>query len=96
LKQAAAERFEHEFSAGHFRRRRIIRDARVCVGEVAIIGLSNSAAAHYAPQQIRVNVIAPALTRRRWRSARSSDMAIMNFIAHKQPSTAGGSAARRP
>jgi NAD(P)-dependent dehydrogenase (short-subunit alcohol dehydrogenase family) len=55
----------------------------------AILGLSRSLAATYAPQDIRVNVIAPAVvnTPMSQRAAENED--VRNFIATKQPLDGG-------
>jgi NAD(P)-dependent dehydrogenase (short-subunit alcohol dehydrogenase family) len=57
--------------------------------KAAIIGLSQSLAAHYAPHDIRINVLAPALveTPMARRAAQNED--ILRFIKTKQP-LAGG------
>jgi len=53
--------------------------------KAGIIGLTKSAAACYAKQNIRFNVIAPALVATPMSSRAQSDEAILNFIAAKQP-----------
>ena len=57
--------------------------------KAAIIGLSKSAAAYYAPKNIRINVIAPALTLTPMavRAAQRAD--IQHFIKTKQPLDGG-------
>jgi NAD(P)-dependent dehydrogenase (short-subunit alcohol dehydrogenase family) len=44
-----------------------------------------SAAAYYAPQQIRLNVIAPGLVRTPMSARAQADSAILDFMKHKQP-----------
>ena len=55
----------------------------------AIISMSRAMAAYYAPHKIRVNVIAPALVRTPMSARAQSDEALLDFIAHKQPLSAG-------
>jgi NAD(P)-dependent dehydrogenase (short-subunit alcohol dehydrogenase family) len=55
----------------------------------AIIGLSKSLAAYYAPDNIRVNVIAPGLVETPMSKRAIGDEAIMEFIATKQPLDGG-------
>lgn len=57
--------------------------------KAAIIGLSRSLAASYAPHDIRVNVIAPGLTDTPMARRAAQDPAIQSFIRTKQP-LAGG------
>jgi NAD(P)-dependent dehydrogenase (short-subunit alcohol dehydrogenase family) len=57
--------------------------------KAAIIGLSKAAASHYAPQNIRVNVIAPALVETPMSARARQDGAIMSFISRKQPLDSG-------
>jgi NAD(P)-dependent dehydrogenase (short-subunit alcohol dehydrogenase family) len=54
-----------------------------------IIGLSKSAAAHYAPQNIRVNVLAPGLVDTPMAQRAANDPAIQQFIRTKQPLDGG-------
>jgi NAD(P)-dependent dehydrogenase (short-subunit alcohol dehydrogenase family) len=51
----------------------------------AILGLTRSMAAYYAPHKIRVNAIAPALTRTQMSARAQQDPAILEFIKTKQP-----------
>jgi NAD(P)-dependent dehydrogenase (short-subunit alcohol dehydrogenase family) len=51
----------------------------------AIIGLSQAMAAYYAPHKIRVNVIAPGLTRTPMSQRAQQNQAILDFISTKQP-----------
>lgn len=53
--------------------------------KAAIEGLSRSAAAYYAPRDIRVNVVAPALVDTPMSERAVGDDAIMRYIATKQP-----------
>jgi NAD(P)-dependent dehydrogenase (short-subunit alcohol dehydrogenase family) len=57
--------------------------------KAAIIGLTRSAAAQYAPQNIRFNVLAPALVATPMSQRAQSDEAILNFIKTKQPLDGG-------
>jgi len=57
--------------------------------KAAIIGLTKSAAAHYAPHNIRFNVIAPALVTTPMSKRAQSDRAILRFIKMKQPLDGG-------
>jgi NAD(P)-dependent dehydrogenase (short-subunit alcohol dehydrogenase family) len=54
-----------------------------------IIGLSKSAAAHYAPQNIRVNVLAPGLVDTPMAQRAANDPAIQQFVRTKQPLDGG-------
>jgi NAD(P)-dependent dehydrogenase (short-subunit alcohol dehydrogenase family) len=51
----------------------------------AIIGFSKSVAAYYAKDNIRVNVIAPALVETKMAERAAQDEAILSFIKTKQP-----------
>jgi NAD(P)-dependent dehydrogenase (short-subunit alcohol dehydrogenase family) len=57
--------------------------------KAAIIGLSRSAAAHYAAEGIRVNVLAPALVDTPMAQRAVGDEAIQSFIRTKQPLDGG-------
>jgi NAD(P)-dependent dehydrogenase (short-subunit alcohol dehydrogenase family) len=57
--------------------------------KAGIIGFSKSIAAYYAPQNIRVNVIAPALVETPMSQRAMSNDNIMNFIKTKQPLDGG-------
>lgn len=57
--------------------------------KAAIIGLTQSAAAHYAPQNIRFNVLAPALVATPMSARAQGDEAIQQFIQTKQPLDGG-------
>ena len=57
--------------------------------KAAIIGLTQSAAAHYAPQNIRFNVLAPALVATPMSQRAQGDEAIRQFIRTKQPLDGG-------
>jgi NAD(P)-dependent dehydrogenase (short-subunit alcohol dehydrogenase family) len=50
----------------------------------AVVALSRSMAAYYAPHHIRVNVLAPGLVRTPM-SERAAAPAVHEFIARKQP-----------
>ncbi len=55
----------------------------------AIIGFSKSIAAYYAEKNIRVNVIAPALTATPMSQRAMNDEAILSYVKHKQPLDGG-------
>ena len=57
--------------------------------KAAIIGLTKSAAAYYAPANIRFNVVAPALVATPMSQRAQGDGEILNFIATKQPLDGG-------
>lgn len=57
--------------------------------KAAIIGFTKSTAAYYAPHNIRINVIAPALVETPMSQRASEDEIIMNFIETKQPLDGG-------
>ena len=57
--------------------------------KAAIIGLTKSAASHYARQNIRFNVLAPALVATPMSERAQGDEAILKFIATKQPLDGG-------
>lgn len=57
--------------------------------KAAIIGFTKSTAAYYAPHNIRINVIAPALVETPMSQRASGDEIIMNFIETKQPLDGG-------
>ena len=57
--------------------------------KAAIIGLTKSAAAYYAPANIRFNVLAPALVATPMSQRAQGDEEILRFIATKQPLEGG-------
>jgi NAD(P)-dependent dehydrogenase (short-subunit alcohol dehydrogenase family) len=57
--------------------------------KAAIVGFSQSIAAYYAKNNIRINVLAPALVETPMSQRASQDDAIMNFIQTKQPLDGG-------
>ncbi len=57
--------------------------------KAAIIGFSRSIAAFYAAQQIRVNVIAPALVETPMAQRAATDPTILEYIRTKQPLDGG-------
>jgi NAD(P)-dependent dehydrogenase (short-subunit alcohol dehydrogenase family) len=57
--------------------------------KAGLIGFSRSVASHYAPENIRVNVIAPALVETPMSQRAVGNEAIMQFIAAKQPLDGG-------
>lgn len=57
--------------------------------KAAIIGLTRSAAAHYAAQNIRINVIAPALVATPMSKRAQENDDILDFIKTKQPLDGG-------
>src|SRR5260370_15430949 len=54
----------------------------------AIISMTRAMAAYYAPHNIRVNAIAPALVRTPMSARAQSNAELLEFIAHKQPLSA--------
>lgn len=57
--------------------------------KAAVIGLSRAAAAHYAPHDIRVNVVAPGLVDTPMASRAADDPIIVEYVRHKQPLDGG-------
>ena len=57
--------------------------------KAGIIGLTQSAAAHYATDNIRFNVLAPALVATPMSSRAQGDRALIDFIRTKQPLDGG-------
>jgi NAD(P)-dependent dehydrogenase (short-subunit alcohol dehydrogenase family) len=57
--------------------------------KAGVIGLSKATASYYAPHNIRVNVVAPALVETPMSRRAAADGAIMNFVAAKQPLDGG-------
>lgn len=57
--------------------------------KAAIIGLTKTCAAHYAPHNIRFNVLAPALVETPMAQRAANDAAILAFIKTKQPLDGG-------
>lgn len=57
--------------------------------KAAIVGLSRSAAAYYAPHSIRINVIAPALVATPMSRRAQENADILSFIQTKQPLDGG-------
>jgi NAD(P)-dependent dehydrogenase (short-subunit alcohol dehydrogenase family) len=55
----------------------------------AVIGFTKSLAAYYATDNIRINMIAPALVETPMSERASKDEIIMNFIKSKQPLDGG-------
>jgi NAD(P)-dependent dehydrogenase (short-subunit alcohol dehydrogenase family) len=55
----------------------------------AVISMSRSMAAYYAPSKIRVNVIAPALTRTPMSARAQRDPNVLSYVERKQPLVAG-------
>ncbi len=53
--------------------------------KAGIIGLTKSAAAYYAPQNIRFNVVSPALVETPMSGRVASDETIREYAAHRQP-----------
>lgn len=54
-----------------------------------IIAMTRAAAAFYAPEKIRFNVVAPALVHTAMSARASQDAQVVDFISSKQPLTAG-------
>ena len=57
--------------------------------KAGVIGLTKAAAAYYAPQRIRLNVLCPALVETPMAQRAASDAEIMDYIATKQPLDGG-------
>jgi NAD(P)-dependent dehydrogenase (short-subunit alcohol dehydrogenase family) len=57
--------------------------------KAGILGFSRSIASYYAPQNIRVNVIAPALVETPMSRRAVGNEAVLDFIAQKQPLEGG-------
>ncbi len=57
--------------------------------KAGILGFSRSIASYYAPQNIRVNVIAPALVETPMSRRAVGNEAVLDFIAQKQPLDGG-------
>jgi NAD(P)-dependent dehydrogenase (short-subunit alcohol dehydrogenase family) len=57
--------------------------------KAAIVGLTKASASYYAEENIRFNVLAPALVETPMAQRAVADAAIMNFIATKQPLDGG-------
>jgi NAD(P)-dependent dehydrogenase (short-subunit alcohol dehydrogenase family) len=57
--------------------------------KAAIEGLSRSAAAYYAPHDIRINVVTPALVETPMSRRAVGDAAVMRYVASKQPLDGG-------
>lgn len=57
--------------------------------KAAISGFSTSIAAYYAPHNIRINVLAPALVKTPMSQRAQQNQEIMSFITHKQPLDGG-------
>lgn len=51
----------------------------------AVIGFTKSIAAYYAPENIRINLLAPALVETPMSEWASKDETILNFVKTKQP-----------
>jgi NAD(P)-dependent dehydrogenase (short-subunit alcohol dehydrogenase family) len=51
----------------------------------AIVSMSQSMAAYYAPSKIRVNVVAPAVTRTPMSARAQADPNVLRYIERKQP-----------
>jgi NAD(P)-dependent dehydrogenase (short-subunit alcohol dehydrogenase family) len=57
--------------------------------KAAIIGLTKAAAASYAPQNIRINAVAPALVETPMAQRAVGNEAIRDFVRHRQPLDGG-------
>jgi NAD(P)-dependent dehydrogenase (short-subunit alcohol dehydrogenase family) len=55
----------------------------------AVVGFTKSLAAYYASQNIRINLLAPALVETPMSERASKDETILNFIKTKQPLDGG-------
>ena len=63
--------------------------AAYATAKAALVGLTRSAAAAYAPHDIRVNLVAPGLTATPMSRRAQTDPAILDFIPRKQPLDGG-------
>ena len=57
--------------------------------KAGIVGLTQSAASYYAPQGIRLNVLAPALVETPMSQRACGDEQIMQYVRNRQPLTQG-------
>lgn len=57
--------------------------------KAAVIGFTKSLAAYYAPNNIRINLLAPALVETPMSERASKDEKILNFVKTKQPLDGG-------
>ena len=57
--------------------------------KAAIIGMTKSAAAYYAPENIRINAVAPGLVDTPMAGRAAGDETIMGFVSAKQPLDGG-------
>ncbi len=73
----------------HFPERERFATVAYAASKGAIESMTVSAAAYYAPQQIRLNVIAPGLVRTPMSARAQADAAILDFMKHKQPLKGG-------
>ena len=55
----------------------------------AVFGMSKAAAAYYAPQNIRINVVAPGLIATPMSQRAQGDEEVLSFISTKQPLDGG-------
>lgn len=69
----------------HFPERERFATVAYAASKGAVEAMTISAAAYYAPYQIRLNVLAPALVRTPMSARAQSDPAILEFMKHKQP-----------
>ena len=69
----------------HFPERERFATVAYAASKGAIESMTISAAAYYAPYQIRLNVIAPGLVRTPMSTRAQSDPNILEFLKHKQP-----------
>ena len=70
-------------SPGHF------ASHAYAAAKAGILGFSRSIASYYAPHDIRVNVIAPALVETPMARRALTDPSILDFVARKQPLDGG-------
>lgn len=57
--------------------------------KAGIVGLTTAAAAYYAPNRIRINVVAPALVETPMSERACGDDSIRNYVRQRQPLTNG-------
>lgn len=69
----------------HFPERERFATVAYAASKGAVESMTLSAAAYYAPYQIRLNVLAPGLVRTPMSERAQSDPGILDFLKHKQP-----------
>jgi NAD(P)-dependent dehydrogenase (short-subunit alcohol dehydrogenase family) len=74
---------------GHSPSPRFFATHAYATAKAAIVGLTTAAASHYAPHNIRFNVLAPGLVATPMSRRAQEDPAILEFIRTKQPLDGG-------